>query len=110
MEHLNTQIISEYTKALGKDVFLQTIDLYEQQAATYFTHLAEAVEKSDYHAWQQHCHIMKSAAGNVGLNSLHQLLGSVEYSKDDFSQLNSELLKMRELHQLSLVELKKWLA
>ncbi|WP_371186621.1 Hpt domain-containing protein [Thalassotalea maritima] len=110
MEHLNTVIISEYTEALGKDVFLQTLSLYEQQATNYFTDLATAIDHNDKQAWQKGCHTMKSAAGNMGLKALHQLLGDMEYTCANQQHMTDKLAEAKQLNNECLVQLKQFLA
>ncbi|MDN3653365.1 hypothetical protein QWY77_11495 [Thalassotalea ponticola] len=110
MDNLNTQLINEYVQALGQDVFIQTVELYEQQAQAYLHQLGEVAKIADHVQWQLQCHAMKSAAGNMGLQQLHAMLSSLEHSQETALQLTQRVEQLTQLNQQSLQQLKQWLA
>lgn len=110
MEALNLEIINQYKDMLGADMFLETISLYEQQASEYFIKLAQAIQDEDYAQWKDSCHILKSASGNVGLKDVYEKVKDLEYSKESFEYLSTQLSMLKTLNDDGLVAVKKWLA
>ncbi|WP_371376166.1 Hpt domain-containing protein [Thalassotalea aquiviva] len=109
MDFLNTELMTQYKDMLGADMYQQTVDLYEQQSQNYLTKLSDAVEQQDYDHWKDSCHILKSASGNLGLKKVFEKVAELEYSKQDFAILATELDALKVLNNASMVALKEWL-
>lgn len=110
MEYLELTIISQYREMLGLDVFEQTLELYTEQSDIYLNKLQKTIELEDYALWKDNCHVLKSASGNTGLKLVHKKVSDLEYSDKPFTELAKELDGLIELNQISIKELKKWLA
>lgn len=110
MEYLELSIISQYREMLGLEVFEQTLDLYIEQSGLYLDKLQKVIEIEDYAQWKDDCHVLKSASGNTGLKQVHAKVSELEYSEKPFTELAKELESLIELNNISIVELKKWLA
>lgn len=110
MEILDKELIKQYMDVLGSEVFNQTVDLYIEQSEIYLKQLNNAITNQDYTLWQESCHILKSASGNTGLKQVFNKAGTVEYSKQDFTQLAKDLEELYELNTISIEQIQKWLA
>lgn len=110
MDLLETEIINQYKDVLGAEVFQQTIDLYIEQSDIYINKLQQAISNSSYEAWQESCHILKSASGNTGLKCMFAKVNELEYSQQSFNELNIEVEALKVLNQQSISAIKKWLA
>ncbi|WP_068545854.1 Hpt domain-containing protein [Thalassotalea crassostreae] len=109
MPILNKALIEQYRDALGNDVFLETINLYVEQSAIYLEQLAQSTKDKDYKYWQESCHILKSASGNSGLEQVFKKVADLEYSKEEFSQLEKQLAELSELNEIGIREIKQFL-
>ncbi len=109
MDVLNFEIINQYKDMLGAEMFLETVDLYEQQTVEYFEKLEDAIGAEDYKQWKDSCHVIKSASGNVGLKAVYTKVAAMEYCEDSFAELADQLQTLKQLNVDGLVEIKKWL-
>ena len=107
MEYLNSTLIAQYQEVLGNDVFVETVELYKEQAQKYFQQLQLSIEGQDQESWQEGCHILKSASGNIGLHAVFTLVGELEYSTDSFDVFAKQLQELIELNEISVELLTK---
>lgn len=110
MDLLELEIITQYKDVLGAEIFQQTVDLYVEQSDKYINKLEQAISDSSYDAWQDSCHILKSASGNTGLKCVFAKVSELEYSKRSFTEFTIEVEALKVLNQQSISAIKKWLA
>ena len=107
LEYLNSPLIEQYQDVLGPEVFNETVELYKEQAQKYIQQLKQSLQQEDRKEWQEGCHILKSASGNIGLQAVFTVVGELEYSGESFAELGSKLQSLIELNESSLEFLTK---
>ncbi|MDP2560960.1 Hpt domain-containing protein [Psychrobium sp. 1_MG-2023] len=78
---LDLDILTQYTQAIGNDVLLISVNVFEQQYPQYVAELLAFQSAADHKEVAAQGHKMKGAAGAIGLHRLANWAQIIQHSE-----------------------------
>lgn len=110
-ELLDTEVLGQFIDAIGKEVTLESVNLFEQTMPEYMAVLDSNLLAADMDEVASIAHKIKGAAGSVGLKRIAKLAALAQDRSQPAWQdnLNDWLDQMREFYQQDIALLKEWI-
>lgn len=111
-ELINLDVVNGL-KELGGDgddsFFKEIIDLYEEQAQGLIDEIKSHAETGNADELGKTAHTLKGASLNIGAKLFADVCKNIELAgkNNNISDIDSEIKKLNDLNQLTLIELKK---